>query len=93
MGDSVDRQQRRAARVEALLTGYKRWASPVLHGLGGSLFPVQGGCRYQPTCSEYAAVAVARYGWLRGAGMAVRRVLRCHPCSRRGRLGGFDPVP
>ena len=93
MSDSVDRQERRAERAEALLTAYKRWVSPVLHGLGGSLLPMQGECRYQPTCSEYAAIAVARYGWLRGSEMATRRVLRCHPLSRRGRRGGFDPVP
>lgn len=93
MSDSADRQERRAARVEALLIAYKRWVSPVLHGLGGWLLPVQGGCRYQPTCSEYGAIAVARHGWLRGSGMAARRVLRCHPFSRRGRRGGFDPVP
>lgn len=83
------RQQRRAARVEALLAAYKRWFWPVMHGLAGTLLPVRGSCRYQPTCSEYAAVAIARYGWLRGTGMAVLRVLRCHPWSR----GGFDPVP
>jgi putative membrane protein insertion efficiency factor len=93
MGDSGDRGQRRAARAEAMLTGYKRWVSPVLHGLGGSLLPMQGGCRFQPTCSEYAAIAVARHGWLRGAALAAGRFLRCHPFSRRGRRGGFDPVP
>ncbi|MGA8288767.1 MAG: membrane protein insertion efficiency factor YidD [Acidobacteriaceae bacterium] len=38
-------------------------------------------------------MAVARYGWLRGSQMAIARILRCHPWSRKGRLGGFDPVP
>jgi putative membrane protein insertion efficiency factor len=88
-----DNQERRAVRVETLASAYKRWVSPALHTLGGSLFPVRGGCRYLPTCSEYAAIAIARYGWLRGTAMAVARVSRCHPWSRRGRRGGFDPVP
>ncbi|MHB8388784.1 MAG: membrane protein insertion efficiency factor YidD [Acidobacteriaceae bacterium] len=87
------KQQRRAARVEAMVRIYRHWISPGLHALGGSLLPVGGGCRYLPTCSEYAAVAVARYGWWRGSTMAAARVLRCHPWSRRGRRGGFDPVP
>lgn len=46
-------------------------------------------CRYVPTCSEYAATAVRRFGVLRGGWMAVKRVLRCHPLGGRGP----DPVP
>lgn len=75
--------------VEVLHQGYKHWVSPVLHGVAHALFPFSGGCRFQPTCSEYAAIAVARHGWLRGGWMALRRLLRCRPFSR----GGFDPVP
>jgi putative membrane protein insertion efficiency factor len=45
-------------------------------------------CRYYPSCSEYAAQAVARFGILRGLVLAVWRVLRCNPLSH----GGFDPV-
>jgi putative membrane protein insertion efficiency factor len=45
-------------------------------------------CRYVPTCSEYAAEAVSLYGPLRGIGMALWRLLRCHPFT----CGGFDPV-
>jgi len=45
-------------------------------------------CRYVPTCSEYAAEAVARYGFWHGATLAVWRVLRCNPFAR----GGYDPV-
>ncbi|MCR4427649.1 MAG: membrane protein insertion efficiency factor YidD [Firmicutes bacterium] len=46
-------------------------------------------CRYQPTCSEYALEAVRKYGTARGLGLALRRLLRCHPFSK----GGYDPVP
>jgi uncharacterized protein len=46
-------------------------------------------CRYVPSCSEYAAEAVARHGFVHGAALAVWRLLRCNPWAR----GGFDPVP
>lgn len=65
------------------LAFYRGAVSPMLHALA------PGGCRFQPTCSEYAAIAVAEWGVARGSAMAVWRLLRCHPLSR----GGFDPVP
>jgi uncharacterized protein len=45
-------------------------------------------CKYYPSCSEYAAQAITRFGILRGLVLAGWRLLRCNPWSH----GGFDPV-
>jgi hypothetical protein len=67
-----------------LLAFYRRWLSPAIHSLSpGS------GCKYLPTCSEYAAVAIATHGPLRGSWLALGRILRCHPFAK----GGLDLVP
>ena len=60
----------------ALLRGYKRWISPALPR----------SCRFSPTCSEYARLAILRHGALRGGVLAVWRVLRCQPLGP----GGID---
>ena len=62
-----------------LVSLYRRWVSPLL--------PRH--CRYEPTCSAYAAEAIGRFGLLRGGTMALRRVARCHPWAP----GGVDVVP
>ena len=67
----------------ALLAFYQRWLSPALHSVSS------GGCKYLPTCSEYAAEAIATHGPMRGGALAAWRLLRCHPFTR----GGLDPVP
>jgi hypothetical protein len=61
-----------------LLRFYKRFISPMLPSA----------CRYYPTCSEYMLNAVEKYGVLKGVGMGLGRLLRCHPFH----AGGFDPV-
>lgn len=63
----------------ALISAYKRWLSPSM--------PQR--CRYEPSCSTYAAESVSRFGAGRGFLLASWRLLRCNPFSH----GGFDPVP
>jgi uncharacterized protein len=63
----------------ALIAAYQRWISPSM--------PRR--CRYEPTCSAYAAESVRRFGATRGLTLAAWRLLRCNPFSH----GGFDPVP
>jgi putative membrane protein insertion efficiency factor len=75
--------------MRLVLAVYKRAISPLLHAIGGLTGGLTGACRFQPTCSEYAALAVAVHGPVRGSWLALRRLLRCHPLCR----GGFDPVP
>lgn len=57
---------------------YRRFISP--------LKPAS--CRFYPTCSEYAILAIRKYGVLKGSFMAIKRILKCHPFNP----GGYDPV-
>ncbi|MBL0165560.1 MAG: membrane protein insertion efficiency factor YidD [Xanthomonadales bacterium] len=65
--------------ILSLLAFYKRFISPLLGAR----------CRFHPSCSDYARVAVARFGSTRGSWLAINRLLRCQPMCD----GGFDPVP
>jgi len=46
-------------------------------------------CRFAPSCSHYAAEAIATHGPRRGLSLAIHRIARCHPWGG----SGFDPVP
>ena len=62
-----------------LISFYQKYISP--------LKPAT--CRFYPTCSEYAAQALKKYGPLKGLWLSLRRMLRCHPFNP----GGYDPLP
>lgn len=63
----------------ALVKGYQYAISPWLGRR----------CRYYPSCSEYTAGALQKYGALRGGWLGLKRICRCHPWHP----GGYDPVP
>lgn len=64
---------------------FYRWVlSPVLH-----LLAPGSGCRFIPSCSEYALQAVRVHGPFQGGWLALRRIARCHPFGG----AGPDPVP
>ncbi|MBK6799837.1 MAG: membrane protein insertion efficiency factor YidD [Acidobacteria bacterium] len=62
----------------AILRFYKYAISPMLPP----------SCRFTPSCSEYAAEAISKYGFFKGSYLGIKRILRCHPFS----AGGYDPV-
>lgn len=72
-----------AGAVRALLLGLIRLYQLTLSPWLGT------NCRYEPTCSHYAAEALERHGVARGAWLAAKRLGRCHPWGR----SGYDPVP
>lgn len=66
--------------VLALIRFYQKIISPALP---------DNTCRFYPTCSHYGFQAVQKYGAIKGAFMAIYRILRCNPFNP----GGYDPVP
>ena len=67
------------ALLRGLIRLYQLFVSPLLGPQ----------CRYWPSCSDYAAEAIATHGALGGSWLALRRLLRCHPWGG----SGYDPVP
>ena len=63
----------------AIIKFYQNWISP--------LKPPT--CRFIPTCSNYAIIAIKKYGTIKGSFLSLKRLLRCQPFSK----GGYDPVP
>jgi putative membrane protein insertion efficiency factor len=73
------------ARVASgLIWLYQQTVSPVLSAAAPSC-----GCRFAPTCSHYAREALQQHGFVAGAALAVRRIIKCGPWHP----GGLDPVP
>ena len=71
------------AALTAPIRFYRRFISPLMPPA----------CRFEPTCSRYAIEAIEVHGPLKGLGLAVRRLSRCHPISWFGGSSGYDPVP
>ena len=68
-----------AKLLMVLVRGYQIAISPLLPPT----------CRFHPSCSQYALEALREHGALRGLGLTLWRLLRCHPFHP----GGYDPVP
>jgi len=65
--------------LRGTIRGWQLFAAPLLGA----------NCRYAPSCSHYAAEAIARHGPAAGSWLTLRRLLRCHPWGG----AGWDPVP
>jgi putative membrane protein insertion efficiency factor len=64
---------------------YRFFLSPALHLICGPTY----GCRFIPSCSQFAHESLQRHGFILGGILMIRRVLRCHPFA----CAGYDPVP
>jgi putative membrane protein insertion efficiency factor len=62
-----------------LIRGYQKWLSPLLGDR----------CRFYPSCSQYALLAITEWGFFKGLRLAARRLVKCGPWHE----GGYDPVP
>ncbi len=70
------------ALLLAIVRFYRRRISPL----------TRPSCRFIPTCSEYALIAIERYGAWKGGWLALKRICRCHP-FHTGEHDFYDPVP
>jgi len=57
-----------------LIKLYQKYLSPLLGP----------NCRFHPTCSEYAFLAIDKYGIFRGGFLAIKRILKCNPWGGSG---------
>lgn len=78
------RQQIVSHLLVRLIGVYQNSISPMIH-LGGNVQL----CRFHPTCSEYARIALDRHGLYKGLFLSVWRILRCNPFCQ----GGIDWPP
>ena len=65
--------------VQAPIHFYRRFISPIKPPT----------CRFYPTCSEYALIAIEKHGPAKGSWLAAKRICKCHPFHP----GGIDHVP
>jgi putative membrane protein insertion efficiency factor len=76
--------------VAAIVLLPRNAAVLALRGYRAVISPLYGDvCRYYPSCSSYALQAIQEHGFVLGSGLAVRRIIRCHPWA----AGGIDDVP
>ena len=75
--------QRLARLPKKALLGFIRFYQRAI----SPLFPRT--CRFVPSCSQYAAIAITRYGFRKGGWLALKRLAKCGPWHP----GGYDPVP
>lgn len=85
-----------AAAVQPVESGVRLLLLGAVHAYRWGLSPLKthllgdaARCRFTPSCSHYALIALQRHGALSGTGLAARRVCRCHPWGGQG----WDPVP
>lgn len=65
-----------------LIDFYKKYFALILMAVFGK------GCRFQPSCSQYAKEALGKYGVFRGMLLSIKRLSRCHPFGNTG----YDPI-
>jgi uncharacterized protein len=66
-----------AAAAVAGIRGYQATLAPVLGAMGVR-------CRFEPSCSHYAVMAIRKYGMVGGGWRAMRRIARCGPWTPQG---------
>jgi len=87
--DGEGRQEQPVVEVDERRSITARLLTLLIHGYQGARSGRPTGCRYLPTCSEYALEAIDRHGPTRGSFLAIRRIARCGPWGGHG----IDPVP